>query len=412
MATDSPGRPLGLAAALLLFAAGASGAELRVATGADLAALAAAAPPGTTLRLAPGDYHLTPTAYLDPTCGNCEDPATPVPATLGLRLTGQGLVLAGAGPDSTVIDTGAGYGILIEDCDGCALEDLALTGGVRDPDGRATDAAVVVRRSRAAVRRCTIADNIGDPAVIDSVVVGIIGVAGREGARLTVSECEIRRNSWDGIALYRGAEAEIEGNVIDGVDRARGKTAGGGRGVGIGMTWDARATVRGNLVRNYWKGIGVFVDARATVEENVVEEMLTWGMSLWDAGRGLPAAVMDGNAVYRTGACGVSVVRDSAAAEPAPGRLTGNAIVESGQDPRYDTGEPYCFQTAIARHAVPPEFAIERNFLFANREAGGAPGAVDLDEAGFRQAVAPLVERLGRWPALRRSSFLARFGPR
>ena len=35
-----------------------------------------------------------------------------------------------------------------------------------------------------------------------------------------------------------------------------------------------------------------------------------------------------------------------------PGRLTGNAIVESGQDPRYDSGEPYCFQIAIARHAV------------------------------------------------------------
>ena len=397
---------------LLVATAPARGAELRVAPGADLAALAAAAAPGTTFRLAPGDYHLSPAPYVDPTCGNCEDPATAVPATLGLRLAGRDLVLAGAGPDSTVIHTHAGYGILIEDCDGCAIESLALTGGVRDPDGRATDAAVVVRRSRAAIRGCRIADNIGDPAIIDSVVVGIIGVAGREGARLTVAGCEIRRNSWDGVALYRGAEAEIEGNVIDGVDRARGKTAGGGRGVGIGMTWDARATVRGNLVCNYWKGIGVFVDARATVEENVVEEILTWGMSLWDAGRGLPAAVMDGNAVYRTGACGVSVVRDSAAAEPAPGRLTGNAIVESGQDPRYDTGEPYCFQTAIARHAVPPDFAIERNLLYGNREAGGEPGRADLDEAAFRSAVGPLVERLGRWPGLRRSSFLARFGPR
>ena len=51
----------------------------------------------------------------------------------------------------------------------------------------------------------------------------------------------------------------IEGNWIDGVDLARGERIGGGRGVGIGATWNAYANVRGNVVRRYWKGIGAFV---------------------------------------------------------------------------------------------------------------------------------------------------------
>ena len=77
-------------------------------------------------------------------------------------------------------------------------------------------------------------------------------------------------------------------NVIDGVDKAGGKARGGGRGVAIGVTWNASAEIRRNRVTRYWKGIGLFVDARGTVEENVVEEMLTWGIAFWDAGRGKP----------------------------------------------------------------------------------------------------------------------------
>jgi hypothetical protein len=40
-------------------------------------------------KLAPGTYHLRPEPYTDPTCGNCQQAATPVPATLGLRVTAE-----------------------------------------------------------------------------------------------------------------------------------------------------------------------------------------------------------------------------------------------------------------------------------------------------------------------------------
>ncbi|HUG27966.1 MAG TPA: hypothetical protein VMK53_06675, partial [Gemmatimonadales bacterium] len=99
------------------------------------------------LRLAPGHYLLQPAAYTDPTCGNCEDPATSVPATLGLRLSGTRLELIGAGADSVFIHTNAGYGLLIEDCAGCVVRGVTITSGVRDPDGQATNGAIVIRRS-------------------------------------------------------------------------------------------------------------------------------------------------------------------------------------------------------------------------------------------------------------------------
>jgi hypothetical protein len=402
--------PLSLEAPRILSAAPPGGGSAED-PGRDLAGLVARAGPGETIRLEAGHYELEPRDYVDPRCGNCEEPETPVAATLGLRVSGRELRLVGAGAGETVIHTRSGYGILFEDCEGCALEGVTVTDGARDPDGRATDAAVVVRRSRVLVRGCRIEENIGDPETVREVIVGVAGIVGREGAEIEVRESEILGNSWDGIALYRGAGALIENNRIDGVDAARGETVGGGRGVGVGITWDARAEVRGNLVARYWKGIGIFVDGRATVEENVVEDVLTWGISLWDAGEGKPSGVIRDNAVYRTGACGVAVIRESAGV-PEPGELVGNALVRTGQDPKYDSGEPYCYQTAVARHAVPEGFTIRNNLYFENREPGDEPGGRDLpDREAFVREARDLLERLAERPALGESAFLQRFAP-
>lgn len=359
-----------------------------------------------------GRYVLEPVPFSDPSCGNCTDASETVPATRALRLSGEDVTLEGAGAEATVLETRAGYGVLIEDCEGCALRGVTVTGGVRDPDGRATDAGVVVRASRAVVEDCVVRDNLGDSATVHTVVVGVAGVAVREGADLTLRRCRILRNSWDGVALYRDARARIEHNVVDGVDAASGARMGGGRGVGIGLTWNASATVEGNLVARYWKGIGVFVDARAEVRENAVEDVLTWGIAYWAAGDGAPVAVIERNVVYGTGACGVSVDRSSAVAEGAdPGHLVGNALVDTGRDERYDGGEPYCYQRPIARHAVPAGFEIADNVVHDVRQPGEAwPVEETVDEASFRDSVAPLLEALRDRPALAGSRFLKDFG--
>lgn len=360
--------------------------------------------------LAPGRYEISPRPYVETTCGNCPEPETRVEATRGLRLSGRGIELAGTHRDSVVLRTRAGYGILFEDCIDCALRALTVTDGIRDPDGNATDAAVVVKRGSVRLEACSLSGNVGDPEIVTKTVAGIMGLAGREGSSTWIEGCRIERNSWDGIALYRGARAVIRNNVVDGVDRASGASVGGGRGVGIGLTWDAEAIVTGNLVRRYWKGIGIFVDARAEIRHNVVEDVLTWGIAYWDAGQGRPTALIEGNVIFRTGACGASLTRESATG-PAPGAFVGNALVRTGQDPRYDSGEPYCEQTALARHAVPPGLLVAENLFFRNREPGDAPGRLDISEPAFRERLDPLLRRLGFHPALGASAFLSEFPP-
>jgi parallel beta-helix repeat protein len=364
-------------------------------------AIAGVAGPAVLL-LAPGHYVLEREAYTDPTCGNCEDAAESVTGTLGLRISGSGIVLRGSHRDSVIIHTRAGYGLLFEDCDGCALSGVTVTGGTRDPDGRATNAGVVVRRSRLTVEDCVIRDNIGDSTTVAGTVVGIAGIAGREASDLTVRGCTIQRNSWDGIALYRGARATITGNVVDGVDKAAGGRIGGGRGVGIGLTWDARAVIEGNRVTRYWKGIGAFVQAEADIRENIVEDILTWGISLWGPSSATPIARIERNVVYRTGACGIMIDRPDGGG--APGHMADNVVIRTGQSERYDSGEPYCWQRPVARHHVPAGFAERGTLLFDNRQprdAGSAPPpAPELRRDVLVQRARPITAGLAARAAL------------
>lgn len=386
----------------------ASAADVR--GGAALAALLDTLQGPARVELAPGVYRVSATPYRDPFCGNCQDPNVQVEATRGLRMSGERIELVGSHPDSAVIHTGAGYGVLVDGCRACSIRDLTVTGGARDPDARATDGGIVARATNLTIERCIVRDNVGDPRVVRETEVGIAGIVGREGSILSIRECRITGNSWDGIALYRLARAEIRDNVIDGVEAASGERIGGGRGVGIGLTWDSRGVVGGNLVTRYWKGIGVFVDADAAVEGNVVEDVLAWGIALWDAeDKGIPRGLIVGNAVHRTGACGI-LVHDGGQARGGAGTLSGNAVVRSGQDPRYDGGEPYCPQRAVATTSAPPGFAIADNLLFGNRGPEGAPGAEDLTEAEFRRRVQPLVRELRRSPATGGSRFVTEFG--
>jgi hypothetical protein len=357
---------IGIVVVLGLVAAPVAAQEVvEVTTAAELQDALASPLEDVVIKLAAGEYRLSPSDAVDATCGNCEDPAQEVPITLGVRISGRAVTIEGP-----------------------------ITGGVRDESPDATDAAVVVRRGTVHVQGCTIRDNVGDPALLEKNVVGIIGVCGREGSTIFIFENRILGNSWDGIALYRDADARIFKNLIDGVDRARGKQAGGGRGVGVGVTWNAKARIEYNLIRRYWKGVGVFVDAQAQIVNNIIEEMLTWGIAYWDAGKGRPSAAIGGNIVYDCGACGVLIARTQPLESGEYASFTGNAVVKTGQDPDYDDPEKYCSQCAVALEAAPDAFQFTGNLFHDNRRGSDDLPDYDVTETMFRNQSARLVGRI------------------
>ena len=354
--------------------------------------------------LQPGDYYLSPTSITDSTCGNCEEPNQFVPATAGLEISGSYVRITGPEDRSAVIHTNAGYGIYFNHCKRGIIENLSVTGGIRDPDGNATDAAIVVKNSAVTIRNNHIYGNIGDSAIVVKNIVGVMGICGRENSDLTITDNEIIGNSWDGIALYRDAAATIIGNLIDGVDKASSKVAGGGRGVAVGITWNARATIDGNLIKRYWKGIGIFVDANVTARNNIIEDILTWGIAYWDAERGKPVGIIENNIIYSTGACGVSITRSQPG--PNPGHLIGNVIVRTAQNPKYDAPDYYCNQCALSISSKPDNFRIDDNQFFNNRRATETLPDYDLSESEFKKYAEDLRNRLLNSALFQQSDFV------
>ena len=353
--------------------------------------------------LQPGDYYLSPTSITDSTCGNCEEPNQFVPATAGLEISGSYVRITGPEDRSAVIHTNAGYGIYFNHCKTGIIENLSVTGGIRDPDGNATDAAIVVKNSAVTIRNNHIYGNIGDSAIVVKNIVGVMGICGRENSDLTITDNEIIGNSWDGIALYRDAAATIIGNLIDGVDKASSKVAGGGRGVAVGITWNARATIDGNLVKRYWKGIGIFVNANVTARNNIIEDILTWGIAYWDAERGKPVGIIENNIIYSTGACGVSITRSQPG--PNPGHLIGNVIVRTAQNSKYDAPDYYCNQCALSISSKPDNFRIDDNQFFNNRRATETLPDYDLSDSEFKKYAEDLRNRLLNSALFQQSDF-------
>lgn len=392
----------------ILFAitASPSAAEVQreqVSSSAELHALLKAPVDSLEIYLQPGHYFLSPRNVIDSTCGNCPQPQQFVLATAGLEIAGDYVRIHGPQDRSAVIHTNGGYGIFFNHCKSVIIEDLSITGGVRNIDGNATDAAIVVKNSAVTIRHNRIYDNMGDSSTVVKNIVGIMGICGRENSDLTIVQNEILRNSWDGIALYRDAKATIVGNLIDGVDQATAKVVGGGRGVGIGVTWNAKATIEENLVKRYWKGIGIFVDAQVTARNNIVEDILAWGIAYWDAGEGTPAGFIEDNIVYSTGACGVSIARSRAG--PNPGHLIGNVIVKTAQNPKYDAPDYYCQQCALSISAKPDKFRIADNLFFDNRRATEDLPDHDVTESEFIESAEGIRDRLLKTPLLARSNF-------
>jgi hypothetical protein len=273
----------------------------------DLQTAIDAAADGDVLAILPGTYAARTVAFVELLCGNCEVHRSPVQATRGFLVSGKALRLEGSGRDATTLVTNAGYGILFEGSGGSSVSSLTITGGKRDPDGSATDAAVVVRKSTVTLQDLDIVDNTDR---VEDVVVGIGGVMGREGAEIFIIGNVIRNNGWDGVALYRGATAFIADNQIS-----------VGRGAGIGITWDAVATVLRNRISGYWKGIGSFGSSRAVVRNNAVFDNLGWGI----IATGTSFMEAANNVIARNGNCGFALWSEEATAV-----VTNNIIVENG----------------------------------------------------------------------------------
>jgi len=196
------------------------------------------------VNLQSGNYYLQPTHFVEETCGNCEEANTAVNATFGLKISGKNIRIMGPEDRSAIIHTNSGYGLYVLDCVDFYLENVTFTDGIRDTSAMVSDAAIVVKNSRAFIENNLITNNLGDSLMIAKHISGIMGICCRENSSVSIINNEIIRNSWDGIALYRDAEAIIEGNIIDGIDKAGGRVPGGGRGVAIGVTWNAKAKIK------------------------------------------------------------------------------------------------------------------------------------------------------------------------
>ena len=244
---------------------------------------------GDTLYVAAGRYEAKPQEFGEQTCGNCQEHRTTVLATRGFLISGKQLRVVGDKAGGSVLVTRAGYGLLVLDSRGTVIENLTITGGQRDLDGAATDAAVVIKQSTVKLHNCTLRDNT---QFFDSTIVGIGGVMIRENSEAWLTRCRIINNSWDGVALYRGATAMITDCVID-----------TGRGAGIGVTWDAVATCLRNNISHYWKGIGSFGTATVVARNNLVRDNLGWGI----IASGESSMIAEHNTSVRNGNCGIAI---------------------------------------------------------------------------------------------------------
>ena len=320
---------------------------------------------GDTLFLRNGVYEAARNPYVEYNCGNCGDEFTRVEATVGFRIDGRPITILGEHQDSVVLITNAGYGILFDHASGSTIANVTITGGRRDPDANATDAAIVVKNGRVTIEACRILNNWD---VWEETVVGIGGIMGREGGDLIIHNNLIAGNSWDGVALYRGSKAVITDNVIM-----------NGRGACIGITWDARAEVHGNRCSGYWKGIGAFGETHVTVTNNAVFDNLGWGI----VATGETHMEVVNNVIYHNGNCGFAAWTPT-----VTGRLTNNIIIENGWHEEW-----VCPGVGIWMNASLYDFPITYNNVWHNYQ-GQYKGVEDQTIFNGNISMNPLFESL------------------
>ena len=327
---------------IVLLAVGARGDIVLVGGNGGIKELQSAidrAKSGDTLRVAAGLYTARSHAFEEEVCGNCETHKTHVRASYGFVIKDKSLHIYGVGTDSTTLVTNAGYGVMFVNSPNSTIAKVKITGGKRDIDGKATDAAIVARNARLTITDCLIADNTDRP---ESLAVGIGGIFGREGAELIITGNRLFNNGWDGIALYRGASAIICDNEIN-----------GGRGAGIGITWDAVCVAYRNVVTNYWKGIGAFGASRAVISNNLVKDNLGWGIIV----TGTAYLDATNNVVTKNGNCGLAIW-----SEESTGRFANNIVTDNGWREEW-----VCPPVGFWNYGYTNNFTISHNNVFNNK---------------------------------------------
>jgi hypothetical protein len=325
---------------------------------------------GDRIVLEEGTHLAEPTESVDPTCGNCDDGdfRTDIAITVGFLVEGKALDIEGVSREGTILQTGAGYGLYFVDAGTSSVRNLTVTGGIRDADGQATDAAIVVKYTALTVEDVDIIENNDLYAGEPDPVVGVMGITGREGADLTVSGCRVLDNSWDGITLYR-SDPDVEGST----PRALivGNTIGctqdcidpNGRGVGIGVTWDAEAESINNEVHDYWKGIGSFGTSQVVVTNNIVRDQVGWGV----VATGESWTEVVNNVIIHNGTTGLSAWDSSAS-----GRFVNNIVTDNG----WYSSEWVGKKTGVWMNS--DNFELAYNDVWDNEEedvcTGGVPG--------------------------------------
>jgi len=338
---------------LLVIPSAVDAKVIKVKPGKKLQKVINKAAPGDTLFLREGIYTTKPITKIDTLCGNCLEEVVPHLITIGFYID-KPLHLIGESRTGTILKTGAGYGIFFDGARMGTIENLTITGGVRDTVELATDGGVVARNTELKVCKLNI---IGNDDLADGVVVGICGVVGREGSNIRIEGCVIAENGWDGVALYRGARAFIIGNMIR-----------DGRGAGVGITWDAVAEVRANEIHHYWKGIGTFGTSTAVVQDNIVRDLRGWGIVATGE------SVMDcsHNIIARTGNCGFSIW-----SEEAKGRFINNVVFRAGREEEW-----ICPRVGVWWNGPDDAFEAHHNVVWGSEEESWRRSYWDDDPAG------------------------------
>lgn len=317
-------------------------ATLFLKAGSDLQQAIDQSANGDTLVLGAGDFEANRQSFDDPLCGNCLNPRTTVLASYGIIVKDKSLMLIGADREKSRIVTNGGYGLYFENSPASEIHRITITGGIRDDDGNATDAAIVVRSSRVVIADCDIRDNT-DRSDDSTVVVGIGGIFGREGAELVIRGCRIENNGWDGIALYRGASAIVTDCLIK-----------DGRGAGIGVTWDATCVAYRNEITGFWKGIGSFGTSSVIARNNLVHDCLGWGM----VATGQSTMEATNNVIHHNGNCGFAPWSTD-----ARGRFINNIVTENGWRDQW-----VCPCVGVWNYGDWGEWVFRNNIVWNNRD--------------------------------------------